>query len=110
MFASKIVYEAIVSIATPALSWTDFKHCLQVCFDYHTLIQWAIIINQCSDITLKRLVIIILNSNFLYARQRFDILRCCFLLLAHLRVYRLRGKIPEKVLKIFKNHITLLIH
>lgn len=50
MFTSKIVYEAIVSIATPALSWTDFKHCLQVCFDYHTLIQRSIIINQCSNV------------------------------------------------------------
>ena len=50
MFASKIVYEAIVSIATPALSWTDFKHCLQVCFDYHTLKQCAKIIYQRSDV------------------------------------------------------------
>ncbi len=52
MFASKIIDEAIVSIATPALSWADFKHFLQVYFDYHPLIQWAkmIIINQCPNV------------------------------------------------------------
>lgn len=85
MFTSKIVYEAIVSIATPALSWADFKHCLQVCFDYHTLIQRSIIINQCSYVTLKWLIVdditIFFISSFLYARLVF-FHRCCFLLLA----------------------------
>ncbi len=82
MFTSKIVYEAIVSIATPALSWADFKHCLQVCLYNQPLKQRAIIFNQCIDITLKRFVIIILNSNFLYARLVF-FHQCCFLLLAY---------------------------